>query len=155
MNHYEIVFVVDPQLDKESKLFEKCLEKIKSINGITHRSEDIGLRTLAYPINDKNTGHYFLLNFECDPINLKEIESLFKFDESIMRSSLVKTKRAETEPSILLSQTKNQKKYEDASEIDSKTDKDKSVKDKLEIDKSIDTIPKNLPKEEEQKSDNE
>ena len=47
MNHYEIVFVVDPQLDKESKLFEKCLEKIKSINGISHRSEDIGLRTLA------------------------------------------------------------------------------------------------------------
>ena len=109
MNHYEIVFVVDPQLDKESKLFEKCLEKIKSIKGIAHRSEDVGLRTLAYPINDKNTGHYFLLNFECDPKNLKEIESLFKFDESIMRSSLVKKKRAETEPSILLSQTKNQK----------------------------------------------
>ena len=92
MNHYEIVFVVDPQLDKESKLFEKCLEKIKSINGIAHRSEDVGLRTLAYPINDKNTGHYYLLNFECDPKNLKEIESLFKFDESIMRSSLVKKK---------------------------------------------------------------
>jgi small subunit ribosomal protein S6 len=151
MNHYEIVFVVDPQLDKESKLFEKCLEKIKSINGITHRSEDIGLRTLAYPINDKNTGHYFLLNFECDPINLKEIESLFKFDESIMRSSLVKKKRAETEPSILLSQTKNQKKYEDAPEIDI----DKSAKNKPEIDKLIDTIPENSPKEEEQKSDNE
>ena len=151
MNHYEIVFVVDPQLDKESKLFEKCLEKIKSINGITHRSEDVGLRTLAYPINDKNTGHYFLLNFECDPKNIKEIESLFKFDESIMRSSLVKKKRAETEPSILLSQTKNQKKYVDAPEIDI----DKSVKDKSEIDKSIDTFPKNPAKEEEQKSDNE
>ena len=151
MNHYEIVFVVDPQLDKESNLFEKCLEKIKSINGITHRSEDVGLRTLAYPINDKTTGHYFLLNFECDPINLKEIESLFKFDESIMRSSLVKKKRAETEPSILLSQTKNQKKHEDAPEIDI----DKSAKNKPEIDKSIDTIPKNPPKEEEQKSDSE
>ena len=72
-----------------------------------------------------------------------------------MRSSLVKKKRAETEPSVLLSQTKNQKKYEDAPEIDPKTDKDKSVKDKPEIDKSIDTTPKNPPKEEEQKSDNE
>ena len=155
MNHYEIVFVVDPQLDKESKLFEKCLEKIKSIKGIAHRSEDVGLRTLAYPINDKNTGHYYLLNFECDPRNLKEIESLFKFDESIMRSSLVKKKRAETEPSILLSQTKNQKKYEDAPEIDSKIDIDKSAKNKPEIDKSIDTIPENSSKEEEQKSDND
>jgi hypothetical protein len=91
------------------------------------------------------------LNFECDPINLKEIESLFKFDESIMRSSLGKKTRAETEPSILLSQTKNQKKYEDAPEIDI----DKSAKNKPEIDKLIDTIPENSPKEEEQKSDNE
>jgi len=155
MNHYEIVFVVDPQLDKESKLFEKCLEKIKSIKGIAHRSEDVGLRTLAYPINDKNTGHYYLLNFECDPKKLKEIESLFKFDATIMRASLVKKNRAETEPSILLSQTKNQKKYEDASEIDSKIDIDKSAKNKPEIDKSIDTIPENPPLEEEQKSDNE
>jgi hypothetical protein len=72
-----------------------------------------------------------------------------------MRSSLVKKKRAETEPSILLSQTKNQKKYEDAPEIDSKIDIDKSAKNKPEIDKSIDTIPENSPKEEEQKSDNE
>ena len=68
-----------------------------------------------------------------------------------MRSSLVKKKRAETEPSILLSQTKNQKKLEDAPEIDI----DKSAKNKPEIDKSIDTISENSPKEEEQKSDNE
>tara|TARA_B100000886_G_C20192100_1_gene394740 strand:+ start:99 stop:566 length:468 start_codon:yes stop_codon:yes gene_type:complete len=155
MNHYEIVFVVDPQLDKESKLFEKCLDKIKSINGITHRSEDVGLRTLAYPINDKNTGHYFLLNFECDPKNLKEIESLFKFDESIIRSSLVKKKRAETEPSVLLSQTKNQKKYEDAPVIEAEPDGDKSEKDKSEIDASNDTVTENPPKEDEQKSDSE
>ena len=40
MNHYEIVFVVDPQLDKEAKLFNKCLDTVTSIKGITHRSED-------------------------------------------------------------------------------------------------------------------
>ena len=67
MNHYEIVFVVDPQLDTEAKLFNKC-GTVKSIDGLTHRSEDIGVRKLAYPIND-NTGHYFLLNIECDPKN--------------------------------------------------------------------------------------
>ena len=89
MNHYEIVFVVDPQLDTEAKLFNKCIDTVKSIDGLTHRSEDIGVRKLAYPINDKNTGHYFLLNIECDPEKLKDVEALFKFDESIMRSSIV------------------------------------------------------------------
>ena len=116
MNHYEIVFVVDPQLDTESKLFNKCLDTVKSIDGLTHRSEDIGIRKLAYPINDKNTGHYFLLNIECDPKKLKDVEALFKFDESIMRSSLVKKKRAETEPSSLLTQTVSQLKTDVPSE---------------------------------------
>lgn len=110
MNHYEIVFVVDPQLDKEAKFYNKCLDAVKSLNGITHRSEDIGIRRLAYPINDKNSGHYFLLNIECNSENLKDIESLFKFEESIMRSSVVKKKRAESEPSSLFIQTKNTKK---------------------------------------------
>ncbi|MAK14854.1 MAG: 30S ribosomal protein S6 [Proteobacteria bacterium] len=116
MNHYEIVFVVDPQLDTESKLFNKCLDTVKSIDGLTHRSEDIGIRKLAYPINDKNTGHYFLLNIECDPKKLKDVEALFKFDESIMRSSLVKKKRAEIEPSSLLTQTVSQLKSDVPSE---------------------------------------
>lgn len=116
MNHYEIVFVVDPQLDTESKLFNKCLDTVKSIDGLTHRSEDIGIRKLAYPINDKNTGHYFLLNIECDPKKLKDVEALFKFDESIMRSSLVKKKKAETEPSSLLTQTVSQQKSDVPSE---------------------------------------
>ena len=107
MNHYELVFIVNPQLSKDSKLFDKCKEQITSINGILHRAEDIGLRDLAYQIDDCSKGHYFLLNFDCPPNNLNEIESLFKFDETILRSSIVKKRRAETETSALMSQTKN------------------------------------------------
>ena len=107
MNHYELVFIVNPQLSKDSKLFDKCIEQITSINGILHRAEDIGLRDLAYQIDDCSKGHYFLLNFDCLPNHLNEIESLFKFDETILRSSIVKKRRAETETSALMSQTKN------------------------------------------------
>ena len=107
MNHYELVFIVNPQLSKDSKLFDKCKEQITSINGILHRAEDIGLRDLAYQIDDCSKGHYFLLNFDCLPNHLNEIESLFKFNETILRSSIVKKRRAETETSALMSQTKN------------------------------------------------
>ena len=107
MNHYELVFIVNPQLSKDSKLFDKCKEQITSINGILHRAEDIGLRDLAYQIDDCSKGHYFLLNFDCLPNHINEIESLFKFDETILRSSIVKKRRAETETSALMSQTKN------------------------------------------------
>jgi small subunit ribosomal protein S6 len=73
-----------------------------------HRSEDIGLRDLSYQIDDCSKGHYFLLNFECQPENLKEIENLFKFNESILRSSIVKKRKAESETSALMTQTKDQ-----------------------------------------------
>ena len=107
MNHYELIFIVNPQQSKESKLFDKCKDQISALGGELHRAEDIGLRDLAYQIDDCSKGHYFLLNFECEPDNLKEIETLFKFNESILRSSIVKKRRAETEASALMSQTKD------------------------------------------------
>jgi len=107
MNHYELIFIVNPQQSKESKLFDKCKDQISAIGGELHRAEDIGLRDLAYRIDDCSKGHYFLLNFECEPDNLKEIETLFKFNESILRSSIVRKRRAETEASALMSQTKD------------------------------------------------
>ena len=127
MNHYELVFIVNPQLSKDSKLFDKCKKQITSIKGILHRAEDIGLRNLAYQIDDCSKGHYFLLNFECLPNNLNEIESLFKFDETILRSSIVKKRRAETETSSLMSQTKkiqidNEKTLSEDTKIEEKAE---------------------------------
>ena len=107
MNHYELIFIVNPQQSKESKLFDKCKDQISAVGGELYRAEDIGLRDLAYQIDDCSKGHYFLLNFECEPNNLKEIETLFKFNESILRSSIVRKRRAETETSALMSQTKD------------------------------------------------
>ena len=108
MNHYELIYIVNPQQAKESKLFDKCKEQISSVRGVLHRSEDIGLRDLSYQIDDCSKGHYYLLNFECQPENLKEIENLFKFNETILRSSIVKKRKAESETSALITQTKDQ-----------------------------------------------
>ena len=47
MNHYELIYIVNPQQAKESKLFDKCKEQISSVSGVLHRSEDIGLRDLS------------------------------------------------------------------------------------------------------------
>ena len=86
MNHYELIFIVNPQQSKESKLFDKCKDQISAVGGELHRAEDIGLRDLSYQIDDCSKGHNFLLNFECEPNKLKELETLFKFNESILRS---------------------------------------------------------------------
>ncbi len=60
-----------------------------------------------------------LINIECDDQTLSEIESSFKFNDSILRHLIVRMNKAETEPSILFSENNKQEKE--------KKEKDKKV----------------------------
>ena len=114
MNHYEIVFIFNPdQKELGSALFSKVLEVTKNNKGVVHRSEEIGSRRLAYPIKDFFRGEYFLLNIECDAKSLASINELFKFNENILRSSVLKKKKAETSKSALMEQSKEASSYEE------------------------------------------
>ena len=94
-------------------MLEKIKETTKSIKGKVHRSEEIGSRRLAYPIKDFYRGEYFLLNIECDAKSLASINELFKFNENILRSSVLKKKKAETSKSALMEQSKEASSYEE------------------------------------------
>ena len=108
MNHYEIIYIFNPDEKELGKsLFDKILEPTKSIKGQIHRSEEIGSRRLAYPIKDYYRGEYFLINLECNSSELSSITDLFKFNENILRTSVLKKKQAETGKSALMEQTKD------------------------------------------------
>ena len=108
MNHYEIVYIFNPEEKELGKsLLNKILENTKSIKGQIHRTEEIGSRRLAYPINDYYRGEYFLINLECNSSELSSITDLFKFNENILRISVLKKKQAETVKSALMEQTKD------------------------------------------------
>ena len=66
MNHYETVFIATPVLsDVQTKeLFGKFQGVITENGGQIVSSEDWGLRKLAYPIQKKTTGFYYLIEFE-------------------------------------------------------------------------------------------
>ena len=108
LNHYEIIYIFNPDEKELGKsLFDKILETTKSIKGQIHRSEEIGSRRLAYPIKDFYRGEYFLINLECNSSELASITDLFKFNENILRTSVLKKKQAETGKSVLMEQTKD------------------------------------------------
>ena len=102
MRHYELVLLVHPdQSDQVPEMLNRYQETIKKANGNIHRVEDIGRLQLAYTIQNMHKAHYVLLNIECDDNVINELENSFKFNDSIMRHLLVKTAKAETEPSKL------------------------------------------------------
>ncbi len=102
MRHYEIVFLVHPdQSDQVPAMIERYTNVITEAGGTIHRNEDWGRRQLAYPINNSHKAHYVLLNVEVDYAAIAELETLFKFNDAVLRSLIIKMKAAVTEPSPL------------------------------------------------------
>ncbi|MGB5600330.1 MAG: 30S ribosomal protein S6, partial [Thiothrix litoralis] len=66
-----------------------------------HRLEDWGRRQLAYPINKLHKAHYVLMNIECGAETLAELESIFRFNDAVIRNVTMRCDKAVTEPSPL------------------------------------------------------
>ena len=120
MRHYEVVLIVRPdRSDQLSDMLKRYQDLVEKNNGNIHRLEDIGRHQLAYNIQDIHKAHYVLINIECSDKTLSEIESSFKFNDSIIRHLIVRMNKAETEPSILFSENNKQEKQ--------KKEKDKKI----------------------------
>ena len=124
MRNYEIVFLVHPdQSDQTSSIIAKLDKLVTDSGGNVHRSENIGNRKLAYPIQDQFKASYGLLNIECNQETINEIKNSFKFNDSIIRNLVLIASKAYKETSALLSQTKedNEKdSYQEAREAANK-----------------------------------
>jgi small subunit ribosomal protein S6 len=92
MNSYETVFILTPVLSEEQakEAVKKFESEISSLGGKVKHSETWGLKKLAYPIQKKSTGFYFLLEFEAAGNVVADLELSMKRDERVMRFLTVK-----------------------------------------------------------------
>ena len=102
MRHYELVLIVHPdQSDQVVGMVERYIKLVQDNNGVIHRLEDWGRRQLAYPINKIHKAHYVLFNIETDGETLAELEELFRYNDAIIRSLVMRRDEAVTEESQL------------------------------------------------------
>lgn len=95
MNSYETVFILTPVLsdDQAKEAVQKFEGEITSLGGKVKHSESWGLRKLAYPIQKKSTGFYFLVEFEAEGKAVADLELSMKRDERVMRFLTVKMEK--------------------------------------------------------------
>ncbi len=92
MNHYETVFILNPVLsDSQIKETVKKFEDYLVSKGadMIHK-EDWGLKKLAYPIQNKKSGFYHLLEYKVSGEAIAPFELEFRRDDSVMRYLTVK-----------------------------------------------------------------
>ncbi|MDR2036573.1 MAG: 30S ribosomal protein S6 [Bacteroidales bacterium] len=87
LNHYETVFIATPVLsDAQMKeTAQKFRSLIESEGGQIVSEEDWGLRKLAYPIQKKSTGFYYLIDFKAEGEFIQKLETEYRRDERIIR----------------------------------------------------------------------
>ena len=87
MNNYETVFIVTPVLSEAQvqEVADKFQGVITENGGQIVSSEDWGLRKLAYPIQKKTTGFYYLIEFEGEGDLVEKLETQYRRDERVIR----------------------------------------------------------------------
>jgi small subunit ribosomal protein S6 len=109
MRHYEIVFIVHPdQSEQVPAMIDRYKATLAAAGGKIHRMEDWGRRQMAYMIDKLAKAHYVCMNIECDQKTLEELEHAFKFNDAVLRHLIIKTKKAESEPSIMIKEVQRE-----------------------------------------------
>ena len=87
IKQYETVFIATPVLSEAQmkEAVKKYVDYIVSKGGEIVYEEDWGLRQLAYPIQKKTTGFYYLIEFKAEPSLIARLETQYRRDERIMR----------------------------------------------------------------------
>ena len=84
---YEVMYIVDPETpaDRVAKLNEAVGKVIEKEGGTVVRMDDIGRRTLAYPIEKKTEGYYVLFEIDGSGQEIAELERRMRVNDMIIR----------------------------------------------------------------------
>jgi small subunit ribosomal protein S6 len=86
------MYIIDPDTveDDVTRLNESLQHIITEQGGTITKTENMGRRTLAYPINRKNDGLYMLYEIEGSGREIAELERRMRVNDQVMRYMTVR-----------------------------------------------------------------
>ncbi len=104
MPFYESIFIVrqDVPAAQVETLAASFADIIRNNGGQVLKTEQWGLRTLAYRINKNRKGHYVMFNLDTPPEAVNELERQMRLNEDILRFLTVRVEELEAGPSAML-----------------------------------------------------
>jgi len=101
MPFYETVFIARQDLgDAQVKaITEACEKVIKDGKGKITKTEEWGVRTLAYKINKNKKGHYVLIECDAPAPAVIEVERTLRLNEDVLRYMTIRLDELSKGPS--------------------------------------------------------
>lgn len=101
---YETVLIARQDLsDAQVKEIVDANEKIiNDAGGKILKTENWGLRTLAYRINKNRKGHYVLIESDTPAPAMLEMERVMRLNEDVLRYMTIKLEKPTEGPSVIM-----------------------------------------------------
>lgn len=92
MRRYEVMVILDPESEERTvaPTLEQYLGVVREAGGTVEKVDIWGRRKLAYEINKKGEGIYAVLDVNCEPNTVDELERQLGLSEAIMRTKVVR-----------------------------------------------------------------
>ena len=90
--HYEIMVILDPELDERTVApsLDTFLNVIRQDGGSVTSVDVWGRRRLAYDIKKKSEGIYAILDVNCTPAAVTELDRQLGLNESVLRTKVMR-----------------------------------------------------------------
>ena len=100
MKAYELLFIVDPSIDEETRLAtsKRIDTAITEQGGTIDNVEEWGKKKLAYEISGLQDGDYTLIDFHADPTSIEELDRVLRIMDSVVRFMI--TRREDRDDSV-------------------------------------------------------
>lgn len=92
MRHYEVMVILDPDLEERSvaPLIESFLAVIRNGGGKVEKVDTWGRRRLSYEINKKPEGIYSVIDLNATPEVVTELDRQLNLNESVLRTKVLR-----------------------------------------------------------------
>ncbi|MGH3868090.1 MAG: 30S ribosomal protein S6 [Pseudonocardiaceae bacterium] len=92
MRRYEMMVILDPQLDERSVTpsLDQFLGVVKTQGGTVNKVDVWGKRRLAYEIDKRTEGIYAVVDMSCTPATVAELDRQLSLNESVLRTKVLR-----------------------------------------------------------------
>ncbi len=104
MAYFESVFIARQDLSAQQveSLSEQMTAVVNDNGGKVEKTEQWGLRVLAYKIKKNRKGHYTQLSLDAPAAAVSELERQLGLHEDVLRSLTVRVEALDAEPSVMM-----------------------------------------------------
>ena len=92
MRHYELMVILDPELEERTVTpsLETYLNIIKDSGGTVNKLDLWGRRRMSFEIAKKGEGIYAVIDMNCEPAAIKELDRQLNLNEAILRTKVIR-----------------------------------------------------------------